>query len=466
MSSRSLIVISDLHISSGPLDDCDPELEEALVSFVSELSRRATAVELVINGDFLDFVQASPWQDSEFESVSGDGIPLCFTEEQSRTKLESICQAHSRIFQALTELLASSSDNRLTIIPGNHDADLFWPSVRESLAARISGGSVRASNQLRFVLERTYRPPEFERIWVEHGHQYDPVNSFFVGGESRWATLSPPIFVDRQGEKRLYECIGTRFLLRFLNGLDHSYPFVDNVKPFSRFLRIFGASALVPGRGPIKAAVAVWSMLRYLGRTAVTAPGELLSLAKDGGQSALATFVKEMSEAERAEFARQLRARGLDLDRPLTLYLRDPERLDHAMEFLADNLQLLDAFADDESAYLSLSGEPGTLKLGKAFLVDETEELIRAADKILKDHSVAAVLMGHTHEVVKDRWKDGYMNSGCWMRYWQLDNSQDPRPWSILRSDSFRLFPYQLNYIEVAGTTGLPKFTTFREKSS
>jgi hypothetical protein len=276
MSSRSLIVISDLHISSGPLDDFDTELEAALVNFISELSKRG-AVELIINGDFLDFVQASPWKDSEFESTSPDGIPLCFTEEQSQLKLESICHAHPQVFKALEELLASDGSHRLTILPGNHDADLFWPSVQETLAARISGGT-SCSQRLCFLLDRVYRPHGFESIWIEHGHQYDPINSFFVGGESRWTTLLPPIFIDRQGKRRLYECIGTRFLLRFINTLDYSFPFVDNVKPFSRFLRIFGASALVPGYGPIKAAVTVCAMLKYLGHMAVASPEELLSL--------------------------------------------------------------------------------------------------------------------------------------------------------------------------------------------
>ncbi len=42
-----LIVISDLHIGAGPLDDCDETLEASLCDFLGELCRRETPIELV-----------------------------------------------------------------------------------------------------------------------------------------------------------------------------------------------------------------------------------------------------------------------------------------------------------------------------------------------------------------------------------------------------------------------------------
>ena len=71
------VVISDLHISAGPLDDCDAELERGLVCFISELSSRGEPVELVINGDFIDFAQAPPYEGIELESETDTGVPLC-----------------------------------------------------------------------------------------------------------------------------------------------------------------------------------------------------------------------------------------------------------------------------------------------------------------------------------------------------------------------------------------------------
>src|SRR5438046_10672989 len=119
---RPILVISDLHIASGPLDDCDEELQSHFESFIEDLCSRVSDLELVLNGDFLDFVQAEPWAGFDLESVSDEGVPLCFTEEQSIAKLESIYSAHTSVFKALRGFLEARTGNLVTVLPGNHDA--------------------------------------------------------------------------------------------------------------------------------------------------------------------------------------------------------------------------------------------------------------------------------------------------------------------------------------------------------
>src|SRR6266481_3135291 len=97
-----IIVVSDLHVAAGPLDDCDAEIEQSIVEFILSLAARNEPIELVINGDFLDFVQAPPYIGPELEG-EGDGIPLCFTEMQSVAKLRAIVAAHPSIFAAIGE---------------------------------------------------------------------------------------------------------------------------------------------------------------------------------------------------------------------------------------------------------------------------------------------------------------------------------------------------------------------------
>ena len=164
------IVISDLHVSSGPLDDFDSELESNFISFLKQLVNGG-AVDLVINGDFLDFVQAPPWKGRELESNSTSGIPLCFTEDQSKRKLQAIYSAHGAIFNAIGELLASDSRNRLVILPGNHDADFFWSSIRADCSEMIKAGAKCSEEQIQFHLESSFRPENNSGIWIEHGHQ-------------------------------------------------------------------------------------------------------------------------------------------------------------------------------------------------------------------------------------------------------------------------------------------------------
>ena len=232
----------------------------------------------MINGDFLDFAQAPPWQGNDLESLSQDAqLPLCFTEEQSCIKLAAIMAAHPSFVASLNGFLAARPENRLTILPGNHDADFFFPEVRRHLRYGVSSDE-RISDRISFNLDQVYHPTA--AIWIEHGHQHDPCNSFFIEGRARWSSVTPPIFDDQEGKPRLYECVGTRFLIKFLNQLDRDYPFVDNVKPFSIFLRLFAASALVPGFGPLKATVAAWSMLHYIASTVTHNRSDLLGLGE------------------------------------------------------------------------------------------------------------------------------------------------------------------------------------------
>lgn len=86
MGGRKIFIIGDIHVGAGRLDDCDAELEGHLCSFFQMLAAREEAVELVINGDFLEFIQAPPWQGGGLESKTLDNVPLCFTAEQSGRK--------------------------------------------------------------------------------------------------------------------------------------------------------------------------------------------------------------------------------------------------------------------------------------------------------------------------------------------------------------------------------------------
>lgn len=465
-----LAVISDVHVGAGALDDCDAELENCLVEFLHELARRESAVELVINGDFLDFVQAEPWQGRALESVSAEGVPLCFTQEQSVKKLEQICCQHKPVFKALEAFLAAKPDNKVTILPGNHDADFFWTDVRALFVENVCGGRGEVASRLQFHLEQIYRPPGFPEVWIEHGHQYDPLNAFFVKGEPHWHPDLPPIFRDVEGQQRLYECTGTRFLIKFLNHLDAEYPFVDNVKPFSRFIAIFGASTFVRGYGPLKAAVAVVAMLRYLSGTLVHRPGELLKAGLEAyadPRELLSAAVEEMSDEERKAFTQELRRRGFEINRHLKMYVANRERAELLLTFLAENLDILDGLQGERAAsLLGTSGGRHTLALASGFSVDETAELKAAAEGKLREGGAGAVIMGHTHEPVNFPPGPRYINTGSWTRYYRFADEERLRPWSFLKSSSYETFPYQLNYAEVVPGRDEPvRLVTFRERS-
>ncbi len=62
-------------------------MELEFVAFLSDLGGRVEPIELIINGDFLEFVQAEPWADADLSGKSQNGLLLCFTEAQSLAKL-------------------------------------------------------------------------------------------------------------------------------------------------------------------------------------------------------------------------------------------------------------------------------------------------------------------------------------------------------------------------------------------
>jgi UDP-2,3-diacylglucosamine pyrophosphatase LpxH len=445
MPAGKILVISDLHMGAGALDDFEPEIEQHFISFLKHWAPRGP-VELVINGDMLDFVQAPPYVGSQLEGETNKHVPLCFTEDQSREKLKAICHAHNESLRALTHFLRFEG-NTLTILPGNHDADLYWHSVRDTLIDIISDNTPQLRSRINVVLERVYLPQSRLDIHIEHGHQFDPLNSFFVQSKSCWSEADPPIRADRHGVPRLLECVGTRFLIRYLNSLDAEYPYVDNVKPFSKFLTLFGASALVPGRGPLKAAIAVTAMLRFCATTLIQRPHDLLGLDAQtipNGTDVLRDTYSASDPQRQGEFQKQLRNSGYSDSTPLDLALADPIQSEALLEHLSSHLELTELLNNEDQGQ--------TLELGQGFATNETNQLVEGAKSIVNAevNRCSTVIMGHTHEAVIT---DNYLNTGSWTRYYR-DNGQPMHPWSILKSRSYEHFPYQLNYALIQRDSG------------
>jgi UDP-2,3-diacylglucosamine pyrophosphatase LpxH len=450
-NSSSLLIISDLHIGCGALDDFDGELEGLLAAFLAEKGAQGP-VELVINGDFLDFVQAPPFQGSELEAQTIEGYSLCFTESQSAAKLAAILDSHQATLEGLRSFLDGCQDNRIVILAGNHDADFYWGSVREQFIAALAKGPSHRE-RVRFHLERVYRPECCPTIWIEHGQQYDPVNSFFLEGTEFWSQSRPPIWKPAAGSPRLIECTGTRFLIRYLNGIDERYPFVDNVKPFSRFIKIFGASAII-GSGGLRVALTMAELLRFLATTVYSGnSSDLLSWERDpelGPAPLLIEALKKLSDADRKALRDRIRAAGFPLDsRPVEMVLADEDDSGPLLAFLAQHPELVADLEEDDDGLLSADGDdPETLALAKGFRADETGDLKKAAAKILNANpDVRCVVMGHTHEPVNTP-EARYLNTGSWTRYYRFAAGDKTESWKVLKTDSFLTFPYELNYVE------------------
>src|SRR5579883_3314984 len=138
---KRAIVISDLHVcSSSSVGAGDYSM---FSSFLLEVIPRriGTPVTLIVNGDFIDFPRILPGLGKHgLDPASG-----C-SEAESFRKLGLAVQSHQSLFEALNAFMQRG--NQVLIIPGNHDVDLRWHLVFESLRTAVGG----------------FNPPAFELV--------------------------------------------------------------------------------------------------------------------------------------------------------------------------------------------------------------------------------------------------------------------------------------------------------------
>ena len=162
-------VLSDAHLRDGAARADDP----ALVVLLNDL-RVGAPGRLILNGDFFDFVKVTavpddtaaltpPVTSAERRYGLGTG------ESRSAWKAARILDANPRVVAALRALV--DTGHEIVFLPGNHDTELKFGTVRAEVARRLDpGGTGRVSFPVWFY----YEPG---RVYVEHGSQYDRENA-------------------------------------------------------------------------------------------------------------------------------------------------------------------------------------------------------------------------------------------------------------------------------------------------
>ena len=173
MESLMLVAISDLHMSSGPLDDF--QNDRLFVEFLEEMEKVFSEKEkegekinlLVLNGDILDLLEAPG---DHFES-----------------KITGISSAHEAVFQRLNDL---AKNYEVLYLRGNHDWDAFRPGNIDAARAlfphvKVPDDETPEETLIGHYGEGKYRIPYTDPdgkevvIHLEHGNQYDEFNNFF-----------------------------------------------------------------------------------------------------------------------------------------------------------------------------------------------------------------------------------------------------------------------------------------------
>jgi UDP-2,3-diacylglucosamine pyrophosphatase LpxH len=129
---RSVYVISDLHLGGAYPEPPDPGKRgfrlcthaDAIARFVSSLIQnigQKGSIELVLNGDTVDFL-------AECDEKPNSWSAFTAKPDRAVAKLKAIVKRDQEVFDRLKEFLEKGG--RLTVLLGNHDAELSLPAVR------------------------------------------------------------------------------------------------------------------------------------------------------------------------------------------------------------------------------------------------------------------------------------------------------------------------------------------------
>src|SRR5215216_1882876 len=156
-----VVFVSDSHIGGDP--GCDGfESPEELEALFEELAEYAGPTELILAGDFFDFLQI------------GD-VP----EAMDRAAVTISRPEYVKLFAAL-ERFRSGERKRVVYLPGNHDAEMWWnPKIQETLRRRGLVDEFAFSYLASFEVEGKRRI-----VYCEHGNQLDPANTVEDYGDS------------------------------------------------------------------------------------------------------------------------------------------------------------------------------------------------------------------------------------------------------------------------------------------
>jgi UDP-2,3-diacylglucosamine pyrophosphatase LpxH len=411
-------VLSDLHISAGyaneggnHLEDfiADEELCDFLHTALHESERERCEVELIINGDFFEFLQVPAVDFYDPTSSYPRGAYLDSSQAASVQRLNIIARGHPEVFNALSDFIhVEHPQRRITIIKGNHDVNLFWPGVKSRLR-EIWGASGTRASLLLFADEFVSR----EKIYVEHGHQRaEKMNSYQDFFDPR----------SHDDPTQLYYPAGSRFVINSFNEIEREHWFVDHIKPTTTLIWYalhwdfdFASKTLA-------------NFIRYTANT---------SVSNDGASPPVETVLADLENEHKRH---QLSQR----------YTNDPafRRQFHQLIQRYLNVTNLD---NQEAVTLPLpnvSDDP--LEMGQADQHQQQTMLRRAAEKVAQQEGAKVILFGHTHYPVQELLSNGsiYINTGSWV---QDFSDALPETWEALFEGACQLndIPPRLPYARI-----------------
>jgi UDP-2,3-diacylglucosamine pyrophosphatase LpxH len=246
---RSVYVISDLHVGGSYPDPNAPHDKRKrgfrmmthvpeLAAFIRRLSQlpAAPSVELVINGDFIDFLAEEKGSGLAVDvNAPPTWTPFRAKRGEALGAFSEVVRRDRPLFDALREFLEAGK--RLTLLLGNHDLELCLPDVRSAFEAELGHRAIRFLDDGQAL--------DLGPVLIDHGNVFDPAN---VVDHDRLrvvrAAHSRGWFEDI--EKAFAPPAGSKLVAQVMNPIKLQYGFIDLLKPESEPLLAL-LLALEPG---------------------------------------------------------------------------------------------------------------------------------------------------------------------------------------------------------------------------
>ncbi len=375
MGEKLKFILSDLHLGAGYANEgnyletflADKELVQFLDEIRRESEQRQCEVELIINGDFLDFLNVPAVNDFSPSQLYPPEVYLDSSEEASLKRLNLIIDGHAEVFKALTEFMClKPPQRRMTLIKGDHDVNLYWSGIKNRLRQILDA----SDSQLVFAEKFVNR----EKIHIQHGHQLaEKVNRYHDFLDPRRSdNLTqlhyPPIF---------------HLLIDFLQVRGQERWFINNIKPIT---------AMICYALPWNFNFAVKLLLSFINLQSAIFP--------------LDTFLQELADSTICQQMSERYATEKTFRR---------EFHQKILPYLQVTIPAATIETITSTSALSFSNP---LAIGQAAQQHQQALLRWAAETVVEQVNAQVVFFGHTHRPNQELLSTGavYINTGSWTK--------------------------------------------------
>lgn len=393
------IIISDLHVGLNDKFDIFSRpgsgKQEMFADFLKYARERRDPVELVINGDFIDFLQLRPWKD--------------LSRDTALTKIADIAARSAPVFDGLGAFLADER-HRLKILPGNHDVELAYPEVGKVLRDAILRSAQGAGDRLELFgppdqARSTYRPTiNGVLVQIEHGNEGDPWNSLNY----------TQLFNDAEaGTQEFSYPTGTDFVYGIMNDFKEEFRFVDLLKPEMPSVLLL-LVALKPVMAALKVPAVAVHRVGAVGNSVTAMIRRKVTGLPLGPKPAAGVPASGTDDLE-AFLARTFPGGESPTSSQMETFLSTQTIPGGEAATLGPRLRKVRLWL--VSWALQVLARFQAVELGEAFYdADHPHNAAAAgARKRLAGSAVKLVVFGHTHEALKTEFDEGlYVNSGTW----------------------------------------------------